>query len=262
MLAAAITTTTAAADALPTLWIIGDSTVRNNTRGQRGWGDPIAACFDPAKIRVMNRALGGRSSRTFLTEGLWGKVLADMKPGDFVLMQFGHNDGGERFKGTRPRASLKGTGDETEEGVVEQTGKKEIVHTFGWYMRKYCADAKAKGATAIVLSPVPRNLWRDGKVARAANDYGKWAAESARAEDAAFVDLNEIIARRYEELGEEKVGALFFGDHTHTNPEGAELNAASVIAGLKGLKDCPLCASFSDKAKAVDGAGADAAKAK
>ena len=76
---------------------------------------------------------------------------------------------------------------------------------YGWYLRKYISDAKAKGATPIVLSLVPRKIWKDGKIARASNDYAKWAAEAARAEGVAFVDLNDIVARHYEELGPEKV---------------------------------------------------------
>ena len=72
----------------------GDSTVSNGTKGQQGWGTPLAALFDPKKIKVDNRARGGRSSRTFITEGLWEKVLAETRPGDFVLIQFGHNDSG------------------------------------------------------------------------------------------------------------------------------------------------------------------------
>src|SRR6266478_3614373 len=62
---------------LPTLFVVGDSTANNNANGGRGWGDPFMAYFDPAKINVLNRARGGRSSRTYLTEGLWAKVMAD-----------------------------------------------------------------------------------------------------------------------------------------------------------------------------------------
>src|SRR5436309_10537202 len=84
--------------ALPTLWLVGDSTVRNGSgnggNGMWGWGDRVAKYFDPAKIDVVNRSRGGRSSRTFITEGLWDKVLADARPGDFVIIQLGHNDGG------------------------------------------------------------------------------------------------------------------------------------------------------------------------
>src|SRR5262245_44513956 len=78
----------------PTLFIIGDSTVKNSTAGQLGWGDPIRDLFDLNRINVENRARGGRSSRTFQTEGSWDQIVAELKPGDFVLMQFGHNDGG------------------------------------------------------------------------------------------------------------------------------------------------------------------------
>src|SRR6476619_7401283 len=83
---------------LPTLYLIGDSTVHNGngdgSNGQWGWGEPLADYFDAAKIKVVNRARGGRSSRTFLTEGLWDTVMAALQPGDFVIMQFGHNDPG------------------------------------------------------------------------------------------------------------------------------------------------------------------------
>ena len=237
-----------AAPQLPSLFIIGDSTVKNGTAGMQGWGTPIADYFGKTKINVYNRALGGRSSRTFYTEGLWDAVAKEMKPGDFVLMQFGHNDGGSLRQNNR--ASLKGNGEETEE-VTAADGKKETVHTFGWYMRRYVADAKAKGATPIVLSLIPRNDWNGGKVSRAAPGYGQMAKDAAEAGGAAFVDLNEITARRYEEMGEAKVKELFPNEHTHTSPAGAAINAASVVAGLKGLKDCALCRFFSPKAAEV-----------
>jgi lysophospholipase L1-like esterase len=230
---------------IPALFIIGDSTVRNRTRGQLGWGDPIADWFALDKLAVFNRALGGRSSRSYLTEGLWDKVLAEMKPGDFVLMQFGHNDGGPLDEG-RARASLKGNGDESQMVTNKTTGKIETVHTYGWYMRKYISDAKATGATPIVLSLVPRKIWKDGKIVRGSNSYAKWAAEAARAEGVAFVDLNDIVARHYEELGPEKVETLFADDHTHTTPEGARLNAQCVVEGLRALGNCPLTRYLKD----------------
>lgn len=245
--AAAADATTPAAPKLPTLFLIGDSTVNNGTKGLQGWGTALPALFDATRIRVINRARGGRSSRTFLTEGLWEKVLADMQPGDFVLMQFGHNDGGSLRTSTR--ASLKGNGDETEEWTDPKTGRKETVHSYGWYLRKYIGDARAKGATPIVLSPVPRNIWRDGKVARASGDYGRWAKEAAQAAAVPFVDLNEIIARHYEEMGEAKVKEFFPQDHTHTDPAGAALNAAAVVEGLKALPNSPLVSYLATAGK-------------
>ncbi len=232
----------------PRLFIIGDSTVSNPTKGLQGWGTPIADYFDEKKIKVENRARGGRSSRTYQTEGIWDQVLADMKPGDFVLMQFGHNDGGSLTNG-RARASLKGNGDETQPIVDEKTGKQELVHSYGWYLRKYITDTKAKGATPIVLSLIPRNIWQnDHTIVRASGDYGKWAKEAASAGSVAFIDLNEIVAARYEGLGPVKVKAEYFlEDHTHTTPAGAQLNAASVVEGIRALGNCSLSAFLLDK---------------
>jgi lysophospholipase L1-like esterase len=240
----------------PTLFLIGDSTVRNGAgdgvNKQWGWGEPIVAYFDPAKIAVLNRARGGRSSRTFLTEGLWEQVLSAMKPGDFVLIQFGHNDGGPINDTSRARGTIKGVGEETEEIDNLLTKKHEVVHTYGWYLRKYVADSRAKGATPVICSPVPRKIWKEGRISR--DQYARWAEEVAKAEKIGFVDLNEIIARQYEAMGLEKVEPLFADEHTHTTLAGAELNAASVIAGLKALKPDSLASYYSAKAATVEAA--------
>ena len=242
----------AAEPKLPTLFVVGDSTANNSANGARGWGDPFAGFFDPAKINVVNRARAGRSSRTFLTEGLWERVLQDVKAGDFVLIQFGHNDGGPLDTG-RARGSLPGLGEETRE-VTKPDGTKEVVHTFGWYNRRFIGDVKAKGATPVLLTLTVRNIWKDGRVERGSGKFREWAEEIARAEGVAFVDVTRIIADRYEALGPEKVKTLFGPDHTHTSPEGAEFNASAVVAGLKGLKGDPLGKYFSARAGEV---GAD-----
>src|SRR4030095_1876092 len=123
--------------------------------------------------------------------------------------------------------------------------------TYGWYLRRFISDAKAKGATPIVCSLVPRKIWADGHIARNANDYAGWAMAVAKNEHVAFVDLNEIIAAQYDQLGPENVDPLFADPHTHTSLAGAELNAASVIAGLKALEKNPLAPYFSAKAGAI-----------
>lgn len=238
----------------PTLWIVGDSTVKNGTPDLRGWGEEIGVFFNANRINIQNRALGGRSSRTYFTEGLWDKVAAGIRPGDFVLMQFGHNDAGnvsgELSPGRPARASLKGTGEETQQADVGTTGQKETVHTYGWYIRKFVTDTKAKGGTPIVLSPVPRNDWKDGKVMRS-NDFGKWAGDVAKGENVPFIDLNAIVASHYDQLGQEKVKALFPHEHTHTSPEGAQLNAKCVVEGIQGLKDTRLRTYLSAAANAA-----------
>src|SRR5215831_3525541 len=222
---------------LPTVFVLGDSTANNHAGGALGWGDPFIAYFDLNKVNVVNRARAGRSSRTFITEGLWDKVLGEMKRGDFVLIQFGHNDGGAINDATRARGSLPGTGEETQEIDNLMTKQHEVVHTYGWYMRKMIEDTKAKGAVPIVLSLTVRNIWKDGHVERGSGKFGQWAAEVANSQKVLFIDLTKLIADRYEELGEEKVKALFGPDHTHTSSAGAELNAALVVEGVKGLKN-------------------------
>lgn len=241
--------------ALPTLFYIGDSTVRNGSgnggNGEWGWGDLTGVYFDAARINVVNRALGGRSSRTYLTQGHWDRVVEALKPGDFVVMQFGHNDGGAINDTSRARGSIRGIGDESVEIDNLLTNQREVVRSFGWYLRKFIADTRAKGATPIVASLVPRNIWENGAVVRNRNDYAGWAQQVAEAEGVAFLDLHEIIAREYDQLGPDRVRELFGRDHTHTNRSGAERSARLVIAGLKGLPGNPLAPYFSAAATEV-----------
>ncbi|HKR32207.1 MAG TPA: rhamnogalacturonan acetylesterase [Terriglobales bacterium] len=245
---------------LPTLYIVGDSTVRNGrgdgAYGQWGWGDLVGKYFDPAKINVVNWALGGRSSRTFITQGHWDRVITALKPGDFAMIQFGHNDGGAINDDSRARGSLRGTGDETQEIDNLLTKQHETVHTFGWYLHKYISDTKAKGATPLICSLVPRKIWKDGKIVRNTSDYAGWAAEIAKDEGVPFLDLNNIIADRYERLGPDNVNPLFGDEHTHTTLPGAQLNAEAVISALKGLPHDPLASYFSGQAKDVTPASA------
>ena len=241
--------------ALPSLFLVGDSTVRNGhgdgAQGQWGWGDELAPYFDTSKINVVNRAIGGRSSRTYITEGHWADTLALMKPGDVVLFQFGHNDGGIPDEPTRARSSLPGTDDRTLDIQNPILKRPETVHTFGWYMKKYVEDTRAKGATPIICSLIPRKTWRDGKIARNGADYAGWAQQVADSEHVGFIDLNNIIADRYDALGETAVEPLFADPHTHTSLAGAQLNAAAVVTGLKRLKQDPVAADFSAKAAEI-----------
>jgi len=236
---------------LRTIFVVGDSTANNHANGALGWGDPFVAYFDPTKINVLNRARAGRSSRTFMTEGLWDKVLREMKRGDFVLIQFGHNDAGAINDASRARGSLPGNGEETQEIDNLLTEKHEVVHTFGWYLRKMIADTKAKGATPIVLSLTVRNIWKDGRVERGPGKYGEWATDVAKSQNVLFINVTKLIADKYEQMGEEEVKVLLGPDHTHTNPAGAELNASLVVVGLKTLTGRPLNSYLSAKGRAA-----------
>ena len=227
---------------LPTLWIVGDSTVKNNQRGALGWGAPVEKYFDTARINVANRARGGRSSRTYQTEKLWDEVLAGAKPGDFVLIQFGHNDGGP-IDDAKARGSLRGIGDESKEIANPATKQQEVVHTFGWYMRKYIADAKEKGMTPIILSPVPRVPKEPVQLPPVPREiYAEWAEAVAKEKGALFIDLNLLILNRYATLTPQQIKSDYLteADNTHTSVAGAELNASCVVDGIKSLSGCRL----------------------
>ncbi len=237
---------------LPSIFIAGDSTAARGTgASQQGWAVPFADYFDPTKVNIVNRARGGRSSRTFITEGLWDQLLANVKRGDIVLIQFGQNDAGAINDASRARGSLPGLGGETQEIDNLLTKKHEVVHTFGWYMRKMIADTKVKGATPIVLSLTVRNIWNDGRVERGSGHYSQWAAEIARDKQVQFIDVTDLIADQYDVLGEDKVKALYQRDHTHFNAVGANLHAAAVVSGLKGLRPDPVRRFLSAKGEAV-----------
>jgi lysophospholipase L1-like esterase len=194
---------------LPTLWIVGASAVRNGHdtggNGQWGWGNPIASFFARSRINVVNFALGGTSTRTYQSFGLWDHVLKDMKRGDFLLIQFGSNDSSPVNDTSRARGTLHDNGEESQEIDNLLTKKHEVVHTYGWYIRKFITDAKARGAVCeIVLSPDPKNSWKDGKTVRSTN-FTEWAKAAARQENVPFVDANELIAEKYDAAGQDAV---------------------------------------------------------
>jgi lysophospholipase L1-like esterase len=228
---------------LPTLWLVGDSTMSNHANGGLGWGDPFIPMFDKSKVNVVNRGIGGRSSRSFQVEGRWDAVLRDSKPGDFVILQMGHNDGGD-IKNPNGRPSLAGLGEESEE-ITRSDGRKETVHTFGWYMRKYVTDAKAKGLTIIICSSVPhmpREAIKEGETETRFKQVA-WAEEVAKSENVPFINVNKIVSSHYVGMDPADIKTKYFtppADGTHTNPEGAALHARCVVEGIKTLTDLSL----------------------
>jgi len=223
----------------PVFYIIGDSTVKNGDgtgkNNQMGWGTVITPFFDTTKIDVQNHAIGGRSSRTFITEGRWNKILETLKKDDYVIMQFGHNDASPLDDTARARGTIRGISEDSTEIWNPIRKIKEVVHTYGWYMRKYVRDTKAKGAIPIICSLVPRNNWKDGKAVRSNDSWALWAKQVAEQEGAYFIDLNELIAAKYDQMGQSAVQAFFQVDNTHTNNDGAKLNAEIVANELKRI---------------------------
>lgn len=228
----------------PVLYIIGDSTVKNGSgKGADalwGWGSLIGEYFDTTRLAIENRAIGGRSSRTFITEGRWDAIQKTLNKGDYVIMQFGHNDAGPLDDTSRARGTIKGISNESRDIYNPVRKVNETVYTYGHYMRSYIREAREKGAIPIVCSPVPRNNFKDGKTKRVDEDYGLWAKQVATEEGVFFVDLNALIADAYDAMGPEAVARFFPKDHTHPNKEGSTLNAVKVVQGIKALKGCDL----------------------
>jgi lysophospholipase L1-like esterase len=249
------------ADAVPTLFVAGDSTAASyepNAKQQQGWGAVLQPLFDESKLRVVDVARGGRSSRTFITEGHWDRMLAAVRAGDFVLIQFGHNDSGalnqeppHSARPLRARGTIPGVGDESEEIDNVITGRHETVYTFGWYLRKMITDTRAKHATPILLTLTKTNHWQDGRVPCDASGYRLWTWQTAISEKVAFVDLTRINAERFQREGAETVTAQFIDDTVHTNIKGAEANAADVVSGLRALKSLPFNSKLSKRGHAI-----------
>ncbi|MES2659964.1 MAG: rhamnogalacturonan acetylesterase [Verrucomicrobiota bacterium] len=239
-----------ASNGLPTLWIAGDSTLRSNAP-MRGWGQDLGTFFDPQKINVVNRAIGGRSSRTFFTEGRWKEILDGIKPGDFVIIQFGHNDAGALDEKGKFRGSIKGIGEETE-NVAKLDGTTEVVHSYGWYLREMASSARGKKAKVILCSPVPHMKFdREGKPVRDWKEYRGWVAACAKSEHAFYLDLAERIGAAYDDLDQETIKSYFADKGTHTNAAGSLFNARQVISGLRSIPTAPLDPYLNDAGMAI-----------
>jgi len=237
-----------------TLYLIGDSTVANGNGGNGlwGWGKFIPSFFDTSAIRIRNYAVGGTSTRTFLTNGIWNPslnklgmwdtVYSSLKKGDYLLIQFGINDQSPVDDTSRSRGTLPGINNDSILIFNKVTHKSEVVHTYGWYLRYFINKAKEKGVTVIVCSSITKNIWKDGKVLRGENGFCSWALETAQQAGVLSIDLNNLIADIYDKEGEVAVTSKYHigKDNTHTTEPGAILNATVVANAIKHLKNCKL----------------------
>ena len=247
---------------LPAIFIVGDSTAsfhedpdHEGVAAAQGWGPYFPQYFDLSKVNVVNAARGGRSTRTFRSEGLWDKVVAQLRPHDIVLIQLGQNDVFAINDTTRARGTIPGIGDETQEIDNLLTHQHEVVHSFGWYVRQYVIEAKAKGALPIVMSLTPRDIWKNGHMERGAPDYRSWSKAIAEQEHVPFVDISEVMAREYEKLGQPKTATLYHQkEQVHVNTVGAALNAQWTVQALKGMSNSPIVPFLSAKGQSLTAA--------
>ena len=240
----------------PVVFFTGDSTVKNadkDDKGMWGWASQAQTVFDERKITLFNAGRAGRSTRTFIKEGLWEEVYNSLQPGDYVTIEFGHNDICP-ITDAKARGVIPGTQDTCHVFRLDN-GQYEVVYSFGWYLRKMIDDAREKGATPILVSLTPRNEWPDGKVERRDDSYGRWYREVVEQTGVAFVDLHNISADfldkqfSVKQLPQDKeqakkkmtaiktkAGARYFKqDHTHTSKLGAQMNAKSFAQGLRAI---------------------------
>ena len=237
----------------PVVFFTGDSTVKNSDKdddGMWGWASQAQTVFDTTRVTLVNAARAGRSTRTFIKEGLWDKVYNSLQPGDFVTIQFGHNDICP-ITDQKARGVIPGTQDTLHVYHLDND-TYEVVYSFGWYLKKMIDDVREKGATPILVSLTPRNEWPGGRVERRDDSYGKWYREVVEQTGVEFVDMHNISAdfldkkfavKKLPEDKEkarakvaeikEKAGQYFKKDHTHASKMGAQMNAQSMAKGLR-----------------------------
>lgn len=220
---------------------IGDSTMseyKPAATPKRGWGMYLQAFFNPDSVEVNNRGKSGASSRTFYeTENLWPSVKQQMNPGDYLIIQFAHND--EKCKGEDvyvQNARLRAEGQDT---LTDMRGTEPNT-TYKAYLRKYVNEAREMGVTPILMSPICRAYFKDGKindegrhVLSAEKDYVRSMREVTEEMNVPFLDMTAVSRGLYELQGKDYCMAHYFncGDKTHTSAEGG-LMIASLAADL------------------------------
>lgn len=207
--------TVAPAPDVPTLFLAGDSTVTDQPREPgASWGQMLPRWFKPT-LAVANHAESGETLKSFLTELRLDKLLGLLRRGDYLLLQFGHNDSKANWPQTYAEAGT----------------------TYNAYLKVFIAEARRRGATPILLSPVQRRQFGpDGKIRNSHGDYPAAVAQVAREENVPFIDLSAISAEFYEALGPEKSPLAFSADGrdiTHHNNYGAYQLARAVVAALR-----------------------------
>lgn len=213
---------------MPTIFIIGDSTVEDNKPPFRGWGWAL-----PNHVRegvtVRNHALSGRSSRSFREEGLFEPIERDLAAGDILLIQFGHNDEKDDERHTDPDS------------------------TFPEQLWRYCAFAISRGALPVLLTPVSRRFFvGDGNMLYTHGEYPRAIRELAAEKRVPLCDLKRDSRALFLELGPEKTAELFVrlapgenpdfpdghDDKTHFNATGAAVIAGLVARELRRIPGC------------------------
>ncbi len=220
-----------------TIFLIGDSTMADKPvipeNPERGWGQLLPLYFHP-DVTVDNHAVNGRSSKSFRDEGRWDVVLERLRPGDWVVIQFGHND--------------------------EKPDAARHTDPFGTYtenLRRYATEARERGAHAILATPVVRRDFDDKGVLQPTHgDYPEAVRKLAKEMDAPLLDMTERSRKLLMRLGNTRSERLFIwtvpseysrfpdgnSDNTHFNALGATRMCDLAVAGI--LEKIPMLAGY------------------
>jgi pectinesterase len=211
-----------------TIHLAGDSTMAEKLatkRPETGWGEMLPQYLDTSAVRVINYARNGRSTRTFISEGRWQEIVDSLRAGDYVLIQFGHNDGSK---------------DKTDRYTPPADYKNNL--------SRFVSDSRAKGAIPVLMTPVARRRFHTrGDFYDTHGEYPDLVRSVASAERVALVDMNRSSGDLLRLFGPEASSALFLqlapgenanypngvNDNTHFSPFGARIMAALAVEGLR-----------------------------
>jgi lysophospholipase L1-like esterase len=225
-----VSTFSAAASAQITVYLAGDSTCANKTldkRPETGWGEMMQQYFDPAKVRIDNQAQNGRSTKSFIDEGRWQAIVEKLKKGDYVFVEFGHND--EKKDNPAVYASP--------EAYKEN-------------LRRFIGETRAKGATPVLMTPVSRRKFEKDLLVKTHGEYPDAVKQVGKDQNAAVIDMESKSAEVLSRYGNEGSTKLFLQlkpgenpnypkgveDNTHFSPLGAEEMAKLAAEGIRENK--------------------------
>ena len=212
------------------VFLAGDSTIaikETKAYPETGWGMPFVHFWD-SSVSIVNKAKNGRSTKTFISEGLWKSIYDEAAEGDYVFIQFGHND-----------------------EAVDKKERYATPDTFKMNLVKFINETRDKKAIPVLLTPVSRRKFdKEGNAIETHIIYSALVREVAKEQQVAFIDLDEKSRMLYQQFGSENSKLLFLqlqpgehpnypegkNDNTHFNELGARLIAQIVLKEIKALK--------------------------
>ncbi|KAF7303302.1 Rhamnogalacturonan acetylesterase [Mycena kentingensis (nom. inval.)] len=219
--------------AAQTIYLAGDSTmaVGGGGSGTQGWGVPFASFVN---IPVVNDGVAGTSARSYSDQGRFNTIVNLVRPGDFVIIEFGHNDAAANPDNGKQDAV--GDGYNITSTVTAANGTQILIHSFHFYIENAVNAIKAKGAIPIIASLTPDNIWTNATtpVIAAGGRFVTYAHTVSVDTSIVYVDHFSYVAQNYNKLGKSFVSANYYttADHLHTLPAGATNVAQAFVRGL------------------------------